>query len=161
MEAIDGGYTVKLREVLDGVNIGNVIQNVVPTYDSPYIPEGFSHTEGTWNSGYTIKGNTGTLNAGDEFVWVPCVLDATSYPNVANNTNTIKQGDSVTTFGKITTSTGTTAKYNEWDLGLLPTDTTVAAEDSTVGSIRDSVGAYGGFYIAKYEAGVSGDTERV
>lgn len=39
-------------------------------YDNPYIPEGFTHTVGTWNSGYTIKDTLG-----NEFVWVPCVTD--------------------------------------------------------------------------------------
>lgn len=36
-------------------------------YDDPYIPSGFEHTEGTWNTGYVIK----DTNNGNEFVWVP------------------------------------------------------------------------------------------
>jgi len=49
--------------------------------------------------------------------------------------------------------------YNKSNLGLLPTDTSVAAEDSSVAEIETSVGTYGGFYIAKYEAGIEGTTE--
>ena len=37
------------------------------------------------------------------------------------------------------------------------TNSEVNAEDSTVSEIRTSVGTYGGFYIAKYEAGIAGD----
>ena len=135
------------------------------SYDTPYIPAGFTHTEGdgTWNSGYTIKGKTGTANANDEFVWVPCVLDATSFPSANNNTNTIKTGDSVTTFGKTLPASNSSSdphyRYNRYDLGLLPTDTTVAEEDSSVSAIETSVGTYGGFYIAKYEAGINETTD--
>lgn len=110
-------------------------------YYDPYIPVGFEHigTE-NWNSGYQIK-ETAT---GNIFVWVPCVLDQSK----------VKEGDTVVTFGKTTTG-----KYNASNFGLLPTDTTVAAEDSTVSDIETSVGTYGGFYIAKYEAGIEGTTE--
>ena len=37
------------------------------SYNEPYIPYGFQHTEGTWNTGYVIKENT----TGNEFVWIP------------------------------------------------------------------------------------------
>lgn len=50
----------------------------------------------------------------------------------------------------------TIGKYNSNSLGILPTDTTVEPEDSSVQEIEQSVGTYGGFYIAKYEAGIEG-----
>ena len=120
-------------------NIDNLIKGILP-YDVPYIPNGFTYTEGTWNTGYTIK-ETSTEN---EFVWVPCVIDQAQ----------VKAGDSVVTFTKTTTG-----KYNINNLGLLPTDTSVATEDSSANDIKTSVGTYGGFYIAKYEAGVPGTTQ--
>ena len=129
--------------------IGSTVTTVKPgesgyvggSYDEPYIPTGFTHTgTDTWNSGYTIK-ETAT---GNEFVWVPCVLDQSK----------VKAGDSVVTFTKTTTG-----RYNSNSLGLLPTDTSVAEEDSSVAEIKTSVGQYGGFYIAKYEAGVPGTTQ--
>ena len=119
-------------------------------YDDPYIPVNFEHKVGTtvdWNAGYTIIGKTGTDNAGDEFVWVPCVLDQ----------SIVKSGDTVQTFTKITTG-----KYNSYNNPLHPsggTNPDIAAEDTTVAEIRTSVGTYGGFYIAKYEAGIVGDTD--
>ena len=39
-------------------------------YDEPYIPEGFTYTKGSWNTGYVI-----TDELGNQFVWVPCVID--------------------------------------------------------------------------------------
>ena len=108
------------------------------SYANPYIPVGFTHIgTDTWNRGYTIK-ETAT---GNEFVWVPCVTVQTAQSTV----------DGVVTFKKITTG-----KYNIYNLGVLPTDTTVEEEDSSVNEIKESVGTYGGFYIAKYEAGVIG-----
>ena len=116
-------------------------------YDNPYIPTNFSHigTE-TWNQGFTIKGISGTANENDEFVWVPCVLDQSK----------VKSGDTVQTLSKITTG-----KYSSSDFVLHPsggTNASVNVEDTTVEEIRTSVGTYGGFYIAKYEAGIT-DTE--
>ena len=117
-------------------------------YDNPYIPTNFSHigTE-NWNQGYTIKGNTGTANENDEFVWVPCVLDQAK----------VKSGDTVQTFRKILTE-----KYITYSLTVSPlgeTNQNLNAEDATVEEIRTSVGKYGGFYIAKYEAGIDGTTD--
>lgn len=111
-------------------------------YDNPYIPVNFSHIEGTtWNAGFTIKGNTGTANAGDEFVWVPCVLDQTK----------VKPSDTVQTLqkhfdGKYAGPTNDTSNYSD--------------EGATAGMIRTSVEKYGGFYIAKYEAGKENGNER-
>ena len=111
----------------EGINGGTTPPTVeYAPYDNPYIPTGFTHTEGTWNSGYVIK----ETSSGNEFVWVPCVLDQSK----------VKAGDKVETFKKTTTG-----KYNSDGLGLLPTDTTVAAEDSSVSEIETSVGIYGGF----------------
>ena len=113
--------------------------NFVTYYDNPYIPADFIHTEGTWNSGYVIK----QASTGNEFVWVPCVTEQSK----------VKSGDTVVTFGKITTG-----KYNSSNYGLLPTDTTVTKEDESVTEIKNSVENYQGFYIARYEAGIEGTT---
>ena len=116
-------------------------------YDDPYIPINFEHKSGTttdWNAGYTIIGKNGTDNAGDEFVWVPCVLDQ----------STVKEGDTVQTLTK-----KTTGEYKPETYTLHPAggeNDQVAREDSSVSEIRESVQNFGGFYIAKYEAGITG-----
>lgn len=106
-------------------------------YDEPYIPEGFTHI-GTadWNSGYQIK-ETAT---GNIFVWVPCVLDQTK----------VKDGDKVETFKRtLPTTTDTTDPYYMYSNNL-----TIIGDVSPADEIETSVGKYGGFYIAAYEAGV-------
>lgn len=112
------------------------------------MPNGFIYKEGSWNNGYTIIGNTESV--GNEFVWVPCVLDQSK----------VKIEDTVVTFGKTlpltTEKTDSYYMYNDTNLGLLPTDTSVIEEDSSVKEIETSVETYGGFYIAKYEAGIEG-----
>ena len=42
-------------------------ERTIEGYDTPYVPSGFEHTEGTWNTGYVIKDTSN----GNEFVWVP------------------------------------------------------------------------------------------
>ena len=114
------------------------------SYNDPYIPIGFTHTGSeNWNQGYTITGNADSSNPGDQFVWVPCSTEATP-------------PEGVVAFTKITNSS---SKYNTNNVTLHPsggTNAEVDPEDSTVGDIRTSVGTYGGFYIAKYEAGIEG-----
>lgn len=136
MEEIAGG-------VAGGTTAPKVIEGPVAggSYDNPYIPTGFTHTEGegTWNSGYVIK----ETSTGNVFVWVPCVLDQSK----------VKAGDTVQTFQKTTTG-----KYNENSYTLSPTDTSVTDVEPT-NAIKTSVGTYGGFYIAAYEAGIEGETD--
>ena len=107
-----------------------IVAKIEPSYDNPYMPEGFKHI-GTedWNSGYTIQ----EIATGNEFVWVPCVL----------NQADVKNGDIVQIFKKTTEG-----KYNENLLAISAVDT------ATTQAIKTSVATYGGFYIAKYEAGV-------
>ena len=131
LENLGGSTTEAIKPGESGYQGGN--------YDDPYIPVGFTHIgEETWNSGYTIK--DGLEN---EFVWVPCVTDSSK----------IKSGDNVELFKKTTEG-----KYNSNLLGLSPTDTSVIDEEPTE-AIKTSVGIYGGFYIAKYEAGVPVDED--
>lgn len=115
------------------------------SYNDPYIPVGFTHTGSEdWNHGYTITGNADSENPGDQFVWVPCSTEATP-------------PDGVVKFEKITTG-----KYNGYSIYIHPSGGThpgVYPEDATVADIRTSVGTYGGFYIAKYEAGIVGDKD--
>lgn len=105
-------------------------------YNKPYIPQGFVHvgTE-TWNNGYTIKESS----TGNEFVWVPCVT----------NENQIKPGDNVVVFKRLTSSMyiGQADKITGDD------------ENSHTHEIESNVEKYGGFYIARYEAGLPNTTQ--
>ena len=120
----------ELSEILEKTNNQSGIEYA--PYDKPYIPIGFEHIGiADWNSGYQIQ----EISTGNVFVWVPCVLEQSK----------VKKGDTVQTFQK-------TEKYNN-GLGLSPTDTRITDLEPT-NAIKTSVGTYGGFYIAAYEAGV-------
>ena len=128
------------------------------SYDTPYIPKNFEHKAGTtedWNAGYTIIGKAGTANAGDEFVWVPCVTDQSK----------VKPGDTVQTFGKHFSSLNMSEiglqnpPAPDTDYAYGPKDMQVSDEGPSAEAIRQSVATYGGFYIAKYEAGIEGTTD--
>lgn len=119
-------------------------------YNDPYIPKGFKHVgEDTWNSGYTIIGDT--VSEGNEFVWVPCVLTEEEQNKAKEN------GDNVEIFRKIlpTTSSSSDPYYRYNFIG----SATVIGEMDDADCIRQSIGTYGGFYIAKYEAGIPGTTQ--
>ena len=143
------------QEVTIPSGLKNNEESKYTPYDNPYIPTNFSHTVGTWNTGFTIIGNEGTENEGDEFIWVPCVLTQSS----------VKEVDIVQIFQKtlpvkaITDSdysSDSNYAYNKNKLILhssIDLNEDVAIEDSSVFAIRTSVEKYGGFYIAKYEAG--------
>lgn len=119
------------------------------SYNDPYIPKGFKHIgEDTWNSGYTIIGDT--VSEGNEFVWVPCVL------TVEEQQAAQTKGDTVQIFQKTTSG-----KYNNLSWELLPTNKNVKKDDSSAQDIEKSIEIYGGFYIAKYEAGIPGTTQSV
>ena len=117
------------------------------SYNDPYIPKGFKHTDGTWNSGYTIIGET--VSVGNEFVWVPCVLTETEKSEAKG------KGDNVELFKKtmpqnLHDSSDPNWRYFDSYTGDLGDDLEGTEK------IENSVGVYQGFYIAKYEAGIPG-----
>ena len=130
-----GGST--LKKDINGVEEGQS-GYLGSGYDDPYIPVGFTHIgTANWNSGYQIQ----ETSTGNVFVWVPCVLDQVK----------VKYGDNVQTFKKTLPSTTYTTDpyymYNKYNL-------TITGDESPADKIETSVGTYGGFYIAAYEAGV-------
>lgn len=105
------------------------------SYNDPYVPVGFQHTGSeTWNAGYVITG-IGEGIAPDQFVWVPCVLTSQEQQNAKS------RGDNVEILKKIT-------------IGSYIESGAIISGDRF--EIRKSVEKYGGFYIARYEAGIEG-----
>ena len=47
--------------------------------DGVPVPKGFEHTEGTKETGFVIRDNSGTETNGNEFVWVPCTEDGAGW----------------------------------------------------------------------------------
>lgn len=60
---------VKEKITLEGKIYKELIDNEYETQNSknPYIPEGFSYVEGTWENGYVIQDENQ-----NQYVWVPC-----------------------------------------------------------------------------------------
>ena len=148
-------YTVQVEYPIAQLSLtlerNSTINGETPSYKNPIIPQGFKavdtttgdstiSSEATWKSedGYKYGLVIEDENK-NQFVWVPCVV----------NRSDVETGDTVVTFQKTTAG-----KYNVANFALLPTDTTVPTEDSSVQEIRESVEKYQGFYIARYEAGI-------
>ena len=136
-------FKLQDRDVLD---IGKVTENSstfnlksTGTYYNPIIPKGFAPVnEGEaiwgsadgWNNGLVIKDKDG-----NEFVWVP--VESSSDEEFKNKYVTYKWNLDDTEF----------EKYNE-------------VEDEEFNLTKDSIKKNGGFYIARYEAGIS-DTKDI
>ena len=99
--------------------------------EDPPIPTGFTHTEGTIETGYVIKNNTDN----NEFVWIP-VDDISEFVREEGYQNNAKQSmlqycTEPYSYNGATANATETAEYN---------------------AMISSVEEYKGFYIARYEA---------
>lgn len=86
-------------------------------YNKPYIPEGFTHVEGQWNTGYVIEDSKNQ----NQFVWIP--IDGTTVTFQRKN-------------------------FSTTDVGMN------ACTDEAQKEYMESVEKYGGYYVARYEAGI-------
>lgn len=113
--------------------------NLVLETKEPYIPNGFTHAEGEIISGYVIQ----DTNNGNEFVWVPVKAKTVSmYVAVVDNAGNITNSDTV--------SVSLSQLYGKgWDEKEGAT-----SDNKSIAYFKNSVGSYGGFYMARYEAGI-------
>lgn len=120
----------------DNNNIGTKEKNN-STWENPYIPFGFEIKEGSIEEGLVIQdvSNNAQTN-GNEFVWIP-VKDINEF--------------------KRYTATYNSSASSKIDWSDLTTSTIFLENQSTqeYTEMKNSVQKYGGFYIARYEAGVS------
>lgn len=118
------GYRAGANETKIANNIGFRVlmyktgNATIEGYNEPYVPTGFTHTEGEWNTGFVIKEDS----TGNEFVWIPVDgynlhLDRSEFEN---------------TFSSMAKST-----------------------DTLEMAFKLSVYTYGGYYVGRYEAGIS------
>ncbi len=119
------------------------------TYNNPIIPVGFktSNEGASWKSsdGETVDGwNSGLViedKEGNQFVWIPCYIkenDGQENTELVEYTKTLgtkNNGITQENFSTIVTD----------DPDKLP---------EGVGNEESQIGTYGGFYIARYEAGI-------
>ena len=112
--------------------------------DGVPVPNGFHHLEGTKETGFVIKNDTDE----NEFVWVPVAGMGYEYNRgawVGNNTAQVSEGiEDESKSEKIKQSSSEKSYYIE----SIPEDE------------KASVESYGGYYIARYEAGIRGGERR-
>ena len=63
------GITFRMQEGKEEIVIRAIIENgkCSDNYKSPFIPEGYVHLKGTWDTGYVIR----NVADGSEFTWIP------------------------------------------------------------------------------------------
>ena len=111
------------------------------------VPNGFYYVTGTPSTGLVISDQYGDDNnntkGGNQFVWVPCSGDkGVTYEKENGLAKTWKSKYS-----------GKSWWYNSYQSGSTYVDVADGAWSDNGGNL-DSVKTYGGFYIARYEAGV-------
>lgn len=104
----------------------NIDKSKIYAYNNPYMLEGFKHIDGDYNTGFVIQDELK-----NEFVWVPCLVDNENATTILGRYN-----------------------FNEDINNFIDTKVYQCMEkDSNLEEFIQSVQKYGGFYIARYEAG--------
>lgn len=104
-------------------------------YYNPYIPSGFSYIEGNAKNGLVIQDVSNGASKYNEFVWIPV------------------DGKNVKFERKIFNVNGTISTLNNKDKFL---ETSVYEDE-----FKKSVEKYGGFYVARFEAGVDASNSEI
>ena len=124
----------------------------IVTWDIPYIPEGFVHIQGTVKTGFVIQDVTENSTKYSEFVWVPVdyIYDNTT---LSKGTEVYDESEETPKYSKLqnlrisfSNQEISSAAENE-EIGTSPT--TISEYINMIKSVRK----YGGFYVARYEAG--------
>lgn len=150
----------------DDVGFRSTLYIKVPEKTAP-VPSGFYYVGGTVRTGFVISDDASDENkgvdylcAGNQFVWVP-----------VDDYSTFKTGTAEETFsgsgiykmtGTLGSTSGSDAQYYSWSYGGSTTGANgTAINSSEYKEMQASVKKYGGFYIARFEAGdSSAESER-
>ena len=141
--------------------------NVIP------VPKGFYYAGGNKSTGFVISDQEGddlkNSAGGNQFVWIPCTAseyreakDDVMDENWSHNTQYETNGTSTTGKGLAWSDDYTDAdikKVNDVYVAKSVPEATISAitskwEKNQTSKAIESTGKYGGFYIARYEAGV-------
>ena len=114
--------------------------------DGVPVPKGFEHTEGTKETGFVIRDNSGTETNGNEFVWIPCTEDGANGSIKYDRYAFSREG-----WRYAQTKTGEEIK--------VPTYGPCVFTEAMPSIEIDSVKRYGGFYIGRYEVGIENGTQ--
>ena len=122
-----------------------------------YIPNGFYYVSGKPSNGMVISDIYGdddnNTKGGNQFVWVPCSTDVNATAATDNGTTV--------TYEKVNGLAVTWKKdykKESWYTDT-PSDYEATTEWNDNGGNEKSVAKYGGFYVARYEAGLPENSE--
>ena len=122
-----------------------------------YIPNGFYYVSGKPSNGMVISDIYGdddkNTKGGNQFVWVPCSTDVNATAATDNGTTVTyeKVNGLAVTWGK-------DYKKESWYTDT-PSGYEATTEWNDKGGNEKSVAKYGGFYVARYEAGLPENSE--
>ena len=137
----DEDGNAKLRMIIVVEKTGNGTVKAV-------IPSGFYYVTGTPTTGLVISDKYGdddnNSKGGNQFVWVPCNGGEAVYEKHVYETNIVDDTEGYTQdTGNEMWPTFQYRKYNDW-------------KDEDNRTVKNtSVAKYGGFYVGRYEAGIS------
>ena len=155
-KAIEGQTDVKIKQItkstatgedatlLENGKIRMIIQEEADSTNRAVIPNGFYYVTGAPSTGMVISDKFGddddNTKCGNQFVWVPCKGTAgVTYEKTANAEEKYGLASS---WIKYNSHQYYYNDYKDW---------------TDYGGDLNSVNTYGGFYIARYEAGVPSD----
>ena len=116
----------------------------------PYIPNGFSHTEGTVDTGYVIK----DTSIGNEFVWIPVASGTFDIYVVAKDEegNSMKSDEITLGISELTRKVnGSSIEYTSWE-----EEDGDIKDKKSIAYFKESVVKNSGFYMGRYEMGMPG-----
>lgn len=126
----------------------------VATWENPYIPEGFVHTEGNVKNGFVISDVTESKTKYNEFVWVPVeyIYDNTTLPKETDiyDESTVKNSKLQNLRINVDSNTKKIVKVTGDEQFYIDSLNNSTSEYT---NMIKSVRKYGGFYVARYEAG--------
>ena len=118
---------------------------------NPYVPSGFTHTEGTVDTGYVIK----DTSLGNEFVWIPVKSGIYQVSIQATDSSgiVIAKSDEINLgISELTrTLKSTGVEYANWyeEEGSI-------SDKKSIAYFKQSVAENAGFYMGRYEMGMPG-----
>ena len=126
-------------------------ENITLGNKNPYIPKGFSHTEGTVDTGYVIK----DTSLGNEFVWIPVASGTFDIYVVAKDEsgNSKKSDEQTLGISELTRKKvdGSSIEYTSWE-----EEEGDIKDKKSIAYFKESVVKNSGFYMGRYEMGMPG-----
>ena len=123
-------------------------QSITLENKDPYIPSGFTHTEGTVDTGYVIQ----DTNIGNEFVWIPVKSGTyTAYVIAKNSEGNEGRTEELTIEISELTREINGETYSEWE-----EEEGNINNKKSVAYFKHSVVENSGFYFGRYEMGMPG-----